>query len=166
MKIVRATQDDIAFIMATERLPGYDELVGYWDAARHAEALADDSYAYFIARDGDTPVGFAIIRDWNAADQVSLLMRIAVAEPGQGHGRAFLPLLIDRVFEDTGAHRLWLGVYPHNERARRAYEAAGFQAEGIARGIVCFGGIHRDELIMAILRPDWQALREAAPPAR
>jgi len=60
---------------------------------------------------------------------------------------------------DTDAHRIWLGVFPDNARARRAYEAVGFKAEGVARGSAFFGGVHRDELVMALLRPEWAAGR-------
>jgi RimJ/RimL family protein N-acetyltransferase len=73
----------------------------------------------------------------------------------------FLAGLVDRVFTDTDAHRIWLGVFPDNDRARRAYEAAGFKAEGLARGSAFFGGVYRDELIMGLLRPEWSAAREA-----
>lgn len=54
----------------------------------------------------------------------------------------------------TEAHRLWLGVFPENLRARLAYESAGFISEGVARGAAFFGGVQRDEMIMAILRAD------------
>jgi hypothetical protein len=33
-----------------------------------------------------------------------------------------------------------------------AYEAVGFTAEGVARGSSFFYGVHRDELVMAVLR--------------
>jgi RimJ/RimL family protein N-acetyltransferase len=59
------------------------------------------------------------------------------------------------VFETTDAYRLWIGVFPDNLRARRAYEAVGFQPEGVARGSAFFHGEHRDELILSILRPEW-----------
>jgi hypothetical protein len=59
----------------------------------------------------------------------------------------------------SDAHRVWLGVFPENERARRAYEAVGFKAEGVARGSAFFGGNYRDELIMAILRTEWTPAR-------
>jgi RimJ/RimL family protein N-acetyltransferase len=71
----------------------------------------------------------------------------------------FLASLVDRIFSETEAHRIWLGVFPENDRARRAYEAAGFKAEGVARGSAFFGGVYRDELVMALLRPDWSAGR-------
>lgn len=41
--------------------------------------------------------------------------------------------------------------------ARRAYAAVGFTAEGVARGSAFFGGVHRDELVLAVLRPEWEA---------
>jgi diamine N-acetyltransferase len=58
---------------------------------------------------------------------------------------------------------VWLGVFPDNTRARRAYEAVGFRAEGIARGSAFFYGVHRDELVMAVLRPVWEARVKPGP---
>jgi len=157
VRLDRADETDLAYVMTTERGVGYDQSVGRWDEARHRAALADGRHAYFIARDGADPIGFAILRDWASPEQVTLLKRIAVGHPGVGHGGAMLERLVDRVFRDTAAHRLWLGVFPDNARARRAYERVGFRAEGVARGSAFFGGVHRDELVMAILRPDWEA---------
>ncbi len=159
LELVRATQADIPFIMATERLPGYEELVGRWSEAEHRAALTDDRYAYFIARAASQPIAFAIVRDWASREQVTCIKRIAVSRPGEGDGRTFLSRLVDRIFSETEAYRIWLGVFPDNTRARRAYEAVGFKAEGVARGSAFFGGVHRDELVMALLRPEW-AVRE------
>src|SRR5262252_4763985 len=141
--------------MACERRPGYESLVGRWDEARHGAALQDGRHAYFIGRVAGEQVEFAILRDWASPERVTLLKRIAVTRPGKGYGRALLGRVVDRVFEETDAWRLLLGVFPGNGAARRAYEAVGFRAEGIARGSAFFGGEHRDELVMAILRPDW-----------
>jgi diamine N-acetyltransferase len=155
----RATASDIAFIMETEHQPDYAELVGWWDATRHRAALADPRYAYFVAQDAAAPVGFTIVRDWASPERVTLVKRLAVARPGAGTGRALLGQVIDAVFRETDAYRLWLSVYPENARARRVYEALGFVAEGIARGHAFFNGVHRDELVMALLRPEWAARR-------
>jgi RimJ/RimL family protein N-acetyltransferase len=155
LKVGRCNEADIPYIMATERITGYEDLVGRWDAARHQAALADGRHAYFVARDGSEPVGFAIMRDWAAPERVTLLKRMAVSRPGIGYGKAMLTRLVDLVFSETDAYRLWLGVFPENCRARQIYEKVGFRAEGIARGNAYFGGIYRDELLMAVLRPDW-----------
>jgi RimJ/RimL family protein N-acetyltransferase len=159
IQLDRATEGDLPFIMATERLPGYEALVGRWDEEKHRVAVADGRHAYFVGRRAGSPIGFLIIRDWNSAERVSLLKRIAVAEPGQGNGKELLRAALDVVFEQTNIHRLWLGVFPENERARRAYEAVGFVAEGVARGSAFFAGAHRDELTLAILRPEWAGRR-------
>jgi diamine N-acetyltransferase len=153
--LVCATKADIPFIMATERLPGYEELVGRWSETEHRAALADEHYAYFTARADSQPIGFAIVRDWASREHVTCIKRIAVARPGEGAGKSFLTHLIDRIFRETEAYRIWLGVFPDNARARRAYEAVGFNAEGVARGSAFFGGVHRDELVMALLRSEW-----------
>ncbi len=180
----RADEADLGFIMATERLAGYDRFIGRSCEARHRVRMADRRCAHFIAwvpngsivdgpivagtivdetganRTGaESRVGFAILRDWDAADGVTLLMRIAMAQPGLGHGTAFLRALIDRVFTTTRCHRFWLGQFPDNARARHVYESVGFIAEGIARGSVFLNGRHHDELILAILRSDWERRR-------
>jgi diamine N-acetyltransferase len=159
LELARGAHSDIPFVTATERLPGYEELVGRWSETRHRAALADDRYAYFIARMASRPIGFAIVRDWASSEHVTCIKRIAVARPGAGHGKTFLAHLVDRIFRDTEAYRVWLGVFPDNARARRAYEAVGFKPEGVARGSAFFGGTHRDELVMALLRPEWPAGR-------
>jgi RimJ/RimL family protein N-acetyltransferase len=164
LEVLRGDESMIPFVMETERMPGFGELVGRWDEARHRAALTDGRHAYFIARNGTGPIGFAIVRDWASPERVALVKRIAVTRPGLGHGRALLSRVVDAVFEETDAWRLWLGVFPENPRARRAYEAVGFRAEGIARGVAFFGSVPRDELVMALLRSEWIALRDRSEP--
>lgn len=147
--------DHIGFVMATERLAGYDQLVGRWNAAQHRAALTDGRHAYFVAHLNSEAIGFAIVRDWASPERVAHIKRIAVCRPGFGHGRSLLALLVERIFQETDASRIWLGVFPDNIRARRAYEAVGFQAEGVARGSAFFDGAHRDELVMALLQSEW-----------
>jgi RimJ/RimL family protein N-acetyltransferase len=159
--IARPSLADVAFIMAVERSDGYDKLVGRSDETWHRAALADQRYAYFLAFNGGERAGFAILRDWRAPERVTHIKRIAVATPGAGVGRTFLNLILDNVFGETEAYRLSLGLFPENIRARRAYESVGFKIEGVTRGSAYFDGVNRDELMMAILRPEWQALRGA-----
>jgi len=151
----RASEKDLPFIMAAERMSGYDAFVGRWDETRHRAALDDGHYAYFLAREAGTALGFTIVRDWASAERVTCVKRIAVSNPGNGVGRRLLHAVVAAIFRETHAHRVWLGVFPDNARARRAYEAVGFKAEGVARGSAFFGGVYRDELIMSILRTEW-----------
>ncbi len=155
LHLVRATDADLPFVMATERLDGYETLVGRSDEARHRAALADPRHAYFVGRLAQRRVGFVIVRGWASDDRVTLIKRIAMTEPCRGHGRHLLRAVIDAIFRETEAHRLWIGLFPDNLRARHVYEAVGFVAEGVARGNVFMGGVNRDELVMAMLRTDW-----------
>ena len=155
LRLIRATESDLAFITATERHDGYEAVVGRWDEEKHRAALSDSRYAYFLGCIGFEPIGFVILRDWASSESVTLLKRIAVSNPGQGYGRHLLRAVIGEVFQKTDAHRLWLGVFPENLRARRAYEGVGFNSEGLARGSAFFGGVFRDELVMSILRTEW-----------
>jgi RimJ/RimL family protein N-acetyltransferase len=157
----RGTLADIPFLMRTERLEGYGELVGRWEKAQHSAALADPQHAYFVAEADGQPIGFALLRDWASANGVTLVRRVAVAQPGMGNGKAMMRAVVDAAFAETNVYRLWIGCFPENQRARRTYEAVGFVAEGIARGNVFFLGRHRDELILSLLRPDWEARSEA-----
>jgi RimJ/RimL family protein N-acetyltransferase len=159
MSIARPDAADIDFVMIAERTEGYENLVGRSDEAWHRAALVDPRYAYFLALAEDERVGFVILRDWNAPEQVTHIKRIVITRPSQGLGKAFLNLILDEVFGKTQAHRLSLGLFPDNLRARRAYESVGFKAEGVSRGSAYFGGVNRDELVMAILKPEWRMLR-------
>jgi RimJ/RimL family protein N-acetyltransferase len=159
LDLQRAHEADIPFLMATERIPGYESLVGRWDETRHRAALADPGIAVFVAREHGGPAGFAILKDWGSPDRVTLIKRIAVAQPNHGLGRRLLGALADAVFQETDAFRLCLGLFPENARAYRVYRACGFLPEGVSRGSAYFGGEHRDELVMALLRPDWERLK-------
>jgi RimJ/RimL family protein N-acetyltransferase len=157
--VTRADTTAIPFIMSTERTTGFEDFVGRWDEEKHRAALADGRHAYFVARTDSNPIGFAILRDWAAPERVTLVKRVAVCSPGQGYGRKLLGAVIDLAFKETDVWRLWLGVFPDNVRAQKSYAAVGFEPEGVARGSAFFGGIHRDELVMALLRPEWEERR-------
>jgi diamine N-acetyltransferase len=160
LEIIRADKVDLPFIMTTERLEGYEALVGRWDQTRHRKALRDERYAYFLAKADGKSVGFAIVCDWASPERVTCVKRIAVAQPNLGYGRQLLRAVVDIIFRQTNGHRIWLGVFPDNDRARRAYARTGFASEGVARGSAFIGGKYRDELIMAILRTEWMQAGE------
>lgn len=160
LRLDGAAEADIPFVMATERLDGYEEWVGRWDEARHRAAMADGRHAYFVGRDRTgRELGFVIVRDWASPERASLVKRVAVRDPGRGIGRSLAAAAVEAVFGRTEAFRLAVGVFPENERAIRADRALGFVPEGVSRGSAFFAGRHRDGLALSILRPEWQARR-------
>jgi hypothetical protein len=151
-------QSAIPFVMATERTCWFESLVGQWDENRHRCPLQWPSRLLHRLRRNSTH-RIVIVRDWDESEHVTLIKRIAVSRPGGHYGRVLLAKVVDIAFEQIDAWRLWLGVFPDNLRVRRAYEAVGFQAEGVARGSALFGGIYRDELVIVLLRPEWERRR-------
>jgi RimJ/RimL family protein N-acetyltransferase len=101
------------------------------------------------------PVGFALLQGVGDADRSIEIRRFTVIRRGEGVGRRALALIVDRVFERHGAHRVWLDTFPRNERARRAYAAAGFVHEGVLREALFKNGRFESLVVMSILRSEW-----------
>ena len=60
------------------------------------------------------------------------------------------------MFSTCAAHRVWIDVKVHNDRARRAYTAVGFVQEGILRERrCCRTAIYESLVIMSLLREEW-----------
>ena len=147
----QATPADIAFIMAAERRPGYDKLVGRFDEDVHRANLADDNWLYFIGLDdAGKAQGFAILQDRNKPDGNEFLRRIAVTNAGGGFGKPFLAAIVDWVFTQTQAQRFYLHVRNDNTRARHVYTSLGFESEGPE------SDEEPDSTTMGLLRANWR----------
>lgn len=78
---------------------------------------------------------------------------------GQGVGRAATELLLFLAFNEFALHRVFLRLFPENERALRLYERIGFAREGILREHISKNGKFRDVVVMGILEPAWRSAR-------
>ena len=156
-----ATADDIPAIMAIERMPGFDAVVGRSTHDQHAEMMAAPSTRYLVLRDGAGGLlGFTLLQRLGESDARVHLKRIAVRDPGARIGSSLLKAAIDWLFTETATNRLDLDVYVDNERARRAYEKAGFTVEGRLREYhLDPDGSGHDVWIMSVLRREWQERR-------
>jgi RimJ/RimL family protein N-acetyltransferase len=126
--------EDIAAIRRIESDPRYEGLVGRWSEEQHREEMASPASRYFVLRDQAGEVaGFALLQGFGGPDAKLHLKRIAVREPGQGLGSILLEALLDHLYATTDTNRIDLDVFLGNDRARRTYEKAGFQVEGVLR---------------------------------
>jgi [ribosomal protein S5]-alanine N-acetyltransferase len=73
---------------------------------------------------------------------------------GRGLGTAAQRLLADYLFETTAANRLQATTGADNIPEQRALERAGFQREGVLRGVGFLHGAWRDGLLYSRLRGD------------
>jgi RimJ/RimL family protein N-acetyltransferase len=150
-----ARADDIDAIMAIERRPGFEALVGRSSRSEHEEMLANPRYAYFVGERVEVEA-FAILRDLDDPHGNVYLKRIAVARPGQGTGADFLALVIERAFETSRAHRFHLDCFDDNLPAQGLYRKLGFSRDGLLReAYLGLDGRRRDLVLMALTRPEW-----------
>ncbi|MFG2075778.1 Protein N-acetyltransferase, RimJ/RimL family [Nonomuraea maritima] len=108
---------------------------------------------------GGEYVGEVVLNELDAAN-LSCNLRIALIGPrafGKGYGSEAISLVLDHAFGTTPLHRIRLDVFDFNDRARHVYEKAGFVVEGVERDSLLWDGAWHDSVLMAILRPEWQA---------
>lgn len=75
---------------------------------------------------------------------------------GRGYGREAVGLLLDYAFRFRNLRRVWLEVHAANERAIRSYRSCGFVEEGRMREHVWLGGRYVDNVILGVLREEWE----------
>lgn len=151
-----AAPDDIDAIRRIEADPRFEGLVGRWSEAQHRDEMARPSSLYFVLREETGKVvGFALVQGFGDSDRKLHLKRIAVREPGAGIGSQLLEALLDHLYATTDTNRIDLDVFLGNDRARRAYEKAGFQVEGVLRDHHRNAdGSFSSQWLMSVLRAD------------
>lgn len=65
---------------------------------------------------------------------------IAPQYRGEGLAKKMLTMLIEYAHEHFSAHELRLGVFEHNDVARRCYQSLGFKVDAVEQGTRSFGG--------------------------
>lgn len=69
---------------------------------------------------------------------------------GRGYARDAVATLATYLFRERRAARVSLTVIESNDRARKLYEAVGFQVEGVLRDHIHFNGAYHNEIVMAL----------------
>jgi RimJ/RimL family protein N-acetyltransferase len=150
--------DDLPFIVGVEHAPEFREYIGTWTQEEHAAAMHDPDTRYLIVLGNSAnALGYVILRGLKSEHHNIELKRIALRAPGKGHGRQALQLLLRFVFDEAGAHRLWLDVYETNLRAQHLYRSLGFQQDGIFREAVYRDDRYHSLLLMSMLDRKYRA---------
>ncbi|EZH65877.1 hypothetical protein DH09_13670 [Bacillaceae bacterium JMAK1] len=129
------------------------------------ERFAQDStrYDFAIYHQGQKEtIGDAAIIDIDEHHSVCGF-RIALHQRkdwNKGYGSEAVRLLQAYVFETLQLNRLELEVLSHNVRAIRAYEKNGFVREGARRQAVHVNGIRRDEVLMSMLKEEYELKKQ------
>lgn len=132
---------------------------GWFDRMLAAQGSSDYHFVVCLRAD-DRAIGTIGLHgiDWpNGVAEFG----IALGEPsewGKGFGTDATRAISDFAFGELRLERLSLLVYADNDRARRVYEAAGFQLEGTMRRALYQRGERLDVHVMGLLRDDWASL--------
>jgi diamine N-acetyltransferase len=133
MTLRRATVEDLSYILDLERSFRDQGYLGGDEIKVHEQRFGDSDCWYGIVETEGRRGGYAILRGLASLNRSVELKRIAVGEPGRGLGRRLLEAILEKVFDELSAHRIWLDVFPHNSRARHVYRSVGFVEEGVLR---------------------------------
>jgi RimJ/RimL family protein N-acetyltransferase len=124
-----------------------------------SESLAKDpSRILFAIRRLDLApiIGFVGITNIQTVHRSAELgVRIGeAADRGHGFGQEATRLALAYCWNHLNLNRVALSALAGNDRAIRAFEAAGFEREGLARRAAFINGAWHDLVIMGILRPE------------
>lgn len=98
--------------------------------------LNDPACTFLLAYEGDTAIGYALVRAGDPPEGVAgpkpvELARIYLTEEviGKGYGTTLMEACL-KTAQQNGHEMIWLGVWEKNERAIRVYEKWGFTTVG------------------------------------
>jgi RimJ/RimL family protein N-acetyltransferase len=112
-------------------------------------AVGDIDLFHIETRNRNALVGLSI---WRAEDR------------NRGYGTDALRAMLRWAFRHLNLRRVELSVEPENTRAVHVYKKLGFVIEGCRREHHYDAGCYRDELIMAVLRREFEATDNGAAP--
>ena len=159
------TLEDLDSVLAMERSEENAPFIRQWSREKHAQSLGSASIGHYQARLGDVRIGYVVLTGLDNPDRSIELKRLVVDRKGEGLGRKTLRQTKALVFEQLGAHRLWLEVIVGNERAHSLYLSEGFVEEGVHRESLLQGGRYIDLKVMSILEEEASSMspRESNP---
>jgi len=128
------------------------------EAYREREARRPPEGATFVITLDGAPVGRCHLF---AEDRLARHAEVGIAllpeSRGRGVGTAALRQLIEFGFRRRNLRRLHLIVIESNQAAVAAYRRLGFVEEGRRREHCWVRGRYEDEVLMGLLRSDWDA---------
>lgn len=157
MILLRPTEvDDLSFVVAAEQADENSRFVMQWTYDQHRGALYGTNLAHLIVADEtDHAVGFIILAGLESPHQSIEFMRLVITDKGKGYGKEAVEQVQRFAFTRLNAHRLWLEVKDHNQRARHIYEKYGFREEGLLRECLKNGDVFESLVVMSMLSHEY-----------
>lgn len=136
------------------------ELHDYWARARadFETGLTRDLSLGLIVRETGELIGAASLRPFQGSPEI-IDLGYALAKPfhGRGYATEGVGALVEHGFAARGMERCFACVFTGNGASRRVLEKLGFTHEGTLRRSIRKRGEWKDEWMMALTRPEWEA---------
>ncbi|TQR45931.1 N-acetyltransferase [Paenibacillus popilliae] len=159
----RAKIEDLDFIISLEKHPDSKKYIIFWTRDKHQDALESDDFIYMIVENSNSQkIGYFILSGLSNQNGCIELVRINIDDKGKGYGKETMKLVQEYVFKHLKAHRLWLDVKEHNNRARHVYAWAGFKVEGLLRECIKSEENYESLVIMGMLRNEYRGRLSAS----
>lgn len=151
------TEADLDYVIKMERAAENAPFIRQWSIEQHQSAISDENIAHLIVQEtsDNKAIGYIILIGLKNPDQSIEFKRIVIEEKNEGFGRESLRLVKGIAFENLDAHRLWLEVMEHNERAIQLYKSEGFTCEGLHRESLKQGEHFVSLIVMSILAQEY-----------
>jgi RimJ/RimL family protein N-acetyltransferase len=78
------------------------------------------------------------------------------ANRNRGYATEAVTALIDYLFKSFPINRIECGTATQNHASIRLAEKCGLVRDGVMRGLVFVGGVYLDDVVLSILRADWE----------
>ncbi len=135
------------------------------DEQKWYESLSSTSekeYAFAIERKGSPAyLGGCGVHNIDGKNHHAIIGLFVGAEHrGQGYGSDALRILVRFCFNELNLNKVSLKVFSFNQRAIECYRKFGFVLEGTLRQQIFRNGGYHDELIMSILRSEWEKISQ------
>lgn len=155
LQLRKTEEADLDYVLHAEHSDENRSFLIPWSREQHVQSLANPDIQHLIVQT-ETRVGYAILAGFRSPNQSIELRRLVITEKARGYGKATVELIKDLAFKTHGAHRLWLDVKDHNQRARGLYEATGFVVEGTLRECLKTHDGFESLIVMSILRREYE----------
>jgi RimJ/RimL family protein N-acetyltransferase len=116
------------------------------------------TYRVLIVEDeSHHPIGYALIKNIDHMNRnAEIGMYLDPKAQGKRYGKDGFYTLTKFCFHELNMHRVYLVVFPFNERAVQLYKTLGFQIEGTFRDAYFKANQYHDIYIMAMLESEFQ----------
>ena len=115
-----------------------------------------------VRKDTDDVIGMInlVNIDWKSGVAFSGIRLFCDEYHGKGYAKDAVMALMSYAFDELRLHRIEGSIIESNESSQKLYEKCGWKVEGVKREAIFKNGRYYDEVQVAILKSDYDKLKE------